>query len=368
MISVVIPVYNGARFLKETFRMLDESEERDLEFVFVDDGSTDQSGEIIRKLAEKDARVCYYKKENGGIASARNFGLEKAKGEYVCFLDQDDLISKDMFSIMLADAQNTGADMVQAGTTWVIKGVPEKSETSQKINVLDKGTLEYQYHLQSLVMQDMSPHPECKMVGAIWSCIFKTAFLRENEITFYCFCDYEDDWIFCIQAFLAAKRVCLESKIVYGWRVHEQSESHNRTINDRYLDNFYQNHQRMRAFFWKALEEAGLTEQEKARYAIELQKQAILWSLSNETGRGIQKHTIKESTAIMKKVMKEEKSRGICKDLNKYALSISSFKASGWKLRYYLFRDHFLTFLLLHRMEGAAVWLNKKVMHGRWHA
>ena len=129
MISIVIPVYNGEKFIEDTYRMLCESEERDFEILFVDDGSKDRSGEILKKLAEQDARVRYERKENGGIASARNYGLERAKGEYVCFLDQDDYVKKDMFSLMLSDIESTGADFVQAGTNRVINGVEESACT-----------------------------------------------------------------------------------------------------------------------------------------------------------------------------------------------------------------------------------------------
>ena len=97
MISVVIPVYNGEKFLAETYETLCGSEEKDLELLFVNDGSTDKSAELIKEFQKKDSRVKYFEKENGGIASSRNYGLQHAEGEYVCFLDQDDFVKTDMF-------------------------------------------------------------------------------------------------------------------------------------------------------------------------------------------------------------------------------------------------------------------------------
>ena len=116
MISVVIPIYNGEKFLTETYERLCRSEEKDLELLFVNDGSTDKSAELIKEFQKKDSRVKYFEKENGGIASARNCGLQHAEGEYVCFLDQDDFVKTDMFSLMLEDIRETNADFVQAAT------------------------------------------------------------------------------------------------------------------------------------------------------------------------------------------------------------------------------------------------------------
>ena len=79
MISVVIPIYNGEKFLTETYERLCRSEEKDLELLFVNDGSTDKSAELIKKFQQRDSRVKYFEKENGGIASARNYGLQHAE-------------------------------------------------------------------------------------------------------------------------------------------------------------------------------------------------------------------------------------------------------------------------------------------------
>ena len=367
MISIVIPVYNGEKFIEDTYRMLCESDERDFEILFMDDGSKDQSGEILKKLAEQDARVRYERKENGGIASARNYGLERAKGEYICFLDQDDFVKKDMFSLMLTDIKSTGADFVQAGTNRVINGVEESACTEAGITVIEKGQKAFDWYLQSLIMRGVAPHPECRANGSIWSCLFRTDFLRKNNITFYKYCDYEDDWIFCTLAYRAAAKICFEQKTVYSWRVHIQSESHKLTLKDRYLDHFYENYQSMYAFFLDTVKKTDLTKDEISRYEREMQKTGLLWALSNETGRGVTVHSTKESAALLKEVVKKEKKKGIQPGLGRHPLYISTYEMTGWKKTYRLLRDRLLVFLLLHHGITAAVVLNRKVFHGRWH-
>jgi hypothetical protein len=179
--------------------------------------------------------------------------------------------------------------------------------------------------------------------------------------------DYEDDWIFLTLSMVCAERFCIEKRVVYTWRVHADSESHNRVANDRYLEDFYEKHRLLRAFFCEALKNAGLTEKQKDRFACELQKQALLWALSNETGRGIKKHTEQESAAILAHVVEREKYEGICRRINRHPLYISVAGARGFKRIYYVFRDRLLTFLLLHGQIPLAVRLNRKLLHGRWH-
>lgn len=367
MISVVIPVYNGEKFLAETYETLCGSEEKDLELLFVNDGSTDKSAELIKEFQKKDSRVKYFEKENGGIASSRNYGLQHAEGEYVCFLDQDDFVKTDMFSLMLEDIRETNADFVQAATNRIVNGIEEPACMEQGQTVIEKGQQLYDFYLQTLVMRGVTPHPECKVNGSIWSCLFRTEFLKKNHITFYKYCDYEDDWIFCILAYRAAEKICLERKTVYSWRVHNQSESHNRVVKDRYLTHFYENYCEMRKFFLDAVNSTQIEQTDLRRYQCELQKMALLWSLSNETGRGIAGRTEKESIAVMRHVVQEEKRNGIYPEINQNTLSITGYGMTGLKYKYHVFRDKFLTFLLLHHMIPAAVWLNKKVLHGRWH-
>ena len=98
LVSVIIPVYNVKKYLKEAVESAISQNYKNLEILLIDDGSTDGSGELCDKLKEEDARIKVFHKENGGLSSARNFALEKIKGEYVCFLDSDDSLTPDFVS------------------------------------------------------------------------------------------------------------------------------------------------------------------------------------------------------------------------------------------------------------------------------
>ena len=92
LISVVIPVYNVAKYLGKCLDSVQRQTYKKLEIILVDDGSTDNSGEICEKYGETDARVRVFHKKNGGLSDARNFGISKAKGRYITFIDSDDYV------------------------------------------------------------------------------------------------------------------------------------------------------------------------------------------------------------------------------------------------------------------------------------
>lgn len=111
-VSVIIPVYNTSKYLDKCLNSLINQTLKDIEFIFVNDGSTDNSCEIIKKWMKKDKRIILLNKENGGQASARNLGLKKSRGEYIAFLDSDDYVDYNMYDIMYQEAVKNDLDIV----------------------------------------------------------------------------------------------------------------------------------------------------------------------------------------------------------------------------------------------------------------
>lgn len=101
-ISVIVPCYNQAQFLDECLQSVMDQTFTDWECIIVNDGSTDHTEETAKRWTEKDSRFIYISKENGGISSARNAGLEKAAGKYIQFLDSDDLLHREKFAKSLS--------------------------------------------------------------------------------------------------------------------------------------------------------------------------------------------------------------------------------------------------------------------------
>ena len=110
-ISVIVPIYNVERFLPDCLSSVLHQTYENLEIILVDDGSPDRCGELCDHAAETDSRVRVVNKENGGLSSARNAGIDIATGEYLCFLDSDDFIGPDHIRDLCRALQECGADM-----------------------------------------------------------------------------------------------------------------------------------------------------------------------------------------------------------------------------------------------------------------
>lgn len=115
MISVIIPIYNVEQYLRQCIDSVCNQAFRNLEIILVDDGSTDSSGKICDEFARKDRRIVVIHKENGGLVSARQAGMEVVSGDLIGWVDGDDWIEPDYFGRMYAAQGESGADIVTAG-------------------------------------------------------------------------------------------------------------------------------------------------------------------------------------------------------------------------------------------------------------
>lgn len=119
MISVIVPVYNVEKYLRKCVESILNQTYTDLEVILVDDGSTDNCPQICDGLAALDSRIRVVHKSNGGLSSARNAGIDIAKGEYVGFVDSDDTINPQMYERMLQAMSATNADISMCGCNTV---------------------------------------------------------------------------------------------------------------------------------------------------------------------------------------------------------------------------------------------------------
>ena len=99
-ISIIVPVYNAEQYLRRCIDSILNQSFTDFELILIDDGSKDKSSDICDEYAAKDSRIKVYHKENGGVSSARNLGLDNANGEWIAFVDSDDFIKEDYLKHM----------------------------------------------------------------------------------------------------------------------------------------------------------------------------------------------------------------------------------------------------------------------------
>ena len=118
-VSIIVPVYNVEKYIDKCLNSLVNQTLNDIEIIIVNDGSIDDSEQIILKYKEKyPSKIVYLKKENGGLSDARNFGMPYAKGDYIAFLDSDDYVELDTYEKLYNRAIQTDADMVECDFYW----------------------------------------------------------------------------------------------------------------------------------------------------------------------------------------------------------------------------------------------------------
>ena len=135
-VSIIVPVYNVEGYIRKCLDSLINQTLDDIEIIVVDDGSTDESINIIQEYENTyPDKIRYFKKENGGVATARNFGISHATGEYIAFLDSDDYVELDIYEKMYKKAKQENSDLVECDFIWEY---PNKSKIDNGIVYTNK--------------------------------------------------------------------------------------------------------------------------------------------------------------------------------------------------------------------------------------
>lgn len=119
LVSVIVPVYNVERYISKCLDSLCNQKYENFEIIVVDDSSPDGSAEIVKKYVEKDRRIRYIKRENGGLGAARNTGIKMSRGEYICFVDSDDWVDSNYISKFVDNLEKDKSDVVIANISYV---------------------------------------------------------------------------------------------------------------------------------------------------------------------------------------------------------------------------------------------------------
>jgi len=136
LISVVIPAYNAEQFLDETLESVLSQTYENWECIIVNDGSTDNTESIAKKWCEKDARFRYFYKENSGASDTRNLGIKKARGEYIAFLDADDILTSDNLEVRINVLIEQNVDLVATKLQHFTDKLPKVSKNNARQDVL----------------------------------------------------------------------------------------------------------------------------------------------------------------------------------------------------------------------------------------
>lgn len=168
-LSIVVPVYNMAKYLRVCLDSLRKQTFVDWECVCVDDGSTDESGAILDEYASRDARFRVIHQKNAGVSASRQRGLEMARGEWIAAVDGDDWVEKDFLRDMLKGTESTEVDMVWTDYTehFGEKVILQRQECGEN---------------PIAVLREMI---DGRLLGAMWNRILSRKFIQEHELRFF---------------------------------------------------------------------------------------------------------------------------------------------------------------------------------------
>ena len=209
-ISIILPIYNVAPYLDETFQSLLNQSLQEIEIIAVNDGSTDESEDIIRKYAQEDSRITYYNQENQGQSAARNLALQHATGEYIYMMDSDDVLAdKDALQIFYEYAERCKADFIFFdGDTLQEEGATPLSWNYHRTQDLEEMKA-YSGEFLLNMMLNNSKH-NC----VVWLLLINHNYLKSIGLDFYPGIIHEDE-LFTTKLTLQSNNIfCLKKSFV----------------------------------------------------------------------------------------------------------------------------------------------------------
>lgn len=229
MFSIIVPVYNAGKWLNDTVASVTSQSNTNWELLLVEDGSTDNSKEIISELAANDGRIKPIFKDNGGVSAARNRGLQEATGEYIIFLDADDMLAEDtLHTYSDIIAQHPEMEIIKA--SHYVKNFDKFFETrfaKNRTGCEDKT-------FDGVQLLEKAAWYHC----VIYAYCYKASFLKTNNLKFIEGASYLEDGAFIVSALRNAKHCYYSPKCTYVYRYQESGTSLSNNISHKKTEGF----------------------------------------------------------------------------------------------------------------------------------
>lgn len=228
-VSVIVPVYKAEAYLHRCVDSILAQTFQDFEVLLIDDGSPDKSGEICDEYAKKDNRIRVFHKENGGVSSARNLGLDNARGEWIYFVDADDALFDSCLETLFSKTSNLFdciiGGYVEVKENNVISIIPNEIESiwDYKKTLLDFYQSQY-FHFN----------------GYLWNRIFRHSIIEQNHLRFHEDIYYKEDGLFLVEFICKSKKDSfITTKPVYKYYInpHGAMQSLKLHFETKYLTN-----------------------------------------------------------------------------------------------------------------------------------
>lgn len=205
-VSMIVGMYKGEKYIKACIDSIINQDYKNLEIILIDDGSPDHCGKIADGYASKDSRIQVIHQKNAGVSASRNIGLEKATGEYICIIDQDDCISLNYVSYFYKLIQDNDAQIALVPTADKFFGEPKEDNREDHVQVWtgEQAAIEMLYH---------------KIIIGPWNKMISRELLVKNGVKFNPAFFGGEGFAFSVQAYQYAERVAVGQRNIYHYRV-----------------------------------------------------------------------------------------------------------------------------------------------------
>lgn len=251
-LSVIIPVYNGKKYIEKNVDELMKIK-HSKELIIIDDGSNDDSYLFCKKKWEDSGIVKIYKQNNAGIVSARNNGLFRAKGKYIIFVDQDDIVVPSTIDFMINQMDRFDAGVGFWETKFKYEDGKEKVCDKISHEKFINDVNEMKKVVSSVLLNKTTKY--FSYLGHVWSGMYKREIIEKKEIFFKKFIDYEDDYLFIIDILIGSPNCLFIPRTGYYWSVNLESYSHT----NKYVKNYLVKSENLSEYIFRVAEQYGVS-------------------------------------------------------------------------------------------------------------
>ncbi|MCQ2353513.1 MAG: glycosyltransferase [Clostridia bacterium] len=238
-LSIITPIFNGGKFVAPLCRNVLSQSIEDWELLLIDDGSTDDTGLICDTFAaENPSHIRVIHKTNGGVSTARNLGLEEARGKYIGFIDCDDGIYPDMFRKLIEKAESEKCDLVMGGYEKVSDDGTKNPVFLPFHDDLPEDAAGSTAYSMAFWDGYYKGKKQAMLYGSVWPNLYRADIIRENNIRFPVGITIGEDTIFNITYLSFAKKIGVVNEPLYMYNVSSSSATRkqNKKLWERYKD------------------------------------------------------------------------------------------------------------------------------------
>ena len=250
LISVILPCYKVEKYIDKCMDTIVNQTYKNLEIILVDDGSPDNSGKLCDEWAKKDNRIKVVHKENGGLSSARNAGMEVATGDFITFVDPDDYVDKTMYEKMMNKINKDNSDICFVGFVRVYEnGKPSRINKEYNLKSFEKEVDFKYFHRFNFKTKNNITNTD-NIMGSVWRVLIKKEFVEglkfvENVVS--------EDLFFMVEVLKRVKKISVLDENLYFYLQREGSLI--RVLDEKKMNKYYHQMELMLDVFKDLLDE-----------------------------------------------------------------------------------------------------------------